>query len=244
MSDISGSNSELLSILTTPPPQSIGDVLRILREIDSILPDSDGLKWFNWLYLRVTAEVDRVLSSGFCKDPKFLDLLDARFANLFLSALRNWLSTGETPRCWSVLFEKRMDARLARIQFALSGINAHIDNDLAQALVITCAELGLVPAHGTPQYHDYTRLNAVIESQIDGAKSELMVRLLGRVLPAANHLEDLKAAWGVSSARELAWLNAETLWHLRSWPELYNAQLFVLDGLAEKASRILLVPVP
>ena len=31
------------------PPAGMTEVLAIMRSLDTILPDGDGLKWFNWL---------------------------------------------------------------------------------------------------------------------------------------------------------------------------------------------------
>ncbi|MBV8552170.1 MAG: hypothetical protein JOY54_12780 [Acidobacteriaceae bacterium] len=237
-------DAQVLQILSGAAPQSIRDVLDVLTQLSNVLPDSDGVKWFNWLYLQVTTRVGEAVDLGECNDAKFVDLLDARFASLYFTALKNWLLGAGAPECWRALFAARLDQRIARVQFALAGINAHIDHDLAEAVVTTCAELGVTPAHGSAQYIDFTNLNPAIESEIDAAKRELMVTLPGSVIPTANQLEDMLADWGVSSARELAWINAEALWHLRGSRELYNAQLEVLDALSTQASRFLLVEIP
>jgi hypothetical protein len=39
------------------PVSSIADVITIMQNIDSLLPNQDGLKWFNRLYLMVTQQV-------------------------------------------------------------------------------------------------------------------------------------------------------------------------------------------
>src|SRR6516162_4657784 len=53
-------------------PKSIGDAVRILQEIQAICVDGDGLKWFNWLYLKVTQAVEEHVASGGFKDPAWL----------------------------------------------------------------------------------------------------------------------------------------------------------------------------
>ena len=43
--------------LTRAPVHSIEEAIAIMTAIDERLPDSDGVKWFNRLYLRVTVSV-------------------------------------------------------------------------------------------------------------------------------------------------------------------------------------------
>ena len=52
----------LLDILRPAPVSSIDEVLSIMTAIDGRLPDSDGVKWFNRLYLQVTRSVRQAVS--------------------------------------------------------------------------------------------------------------------------------------------------------------------------------------
>ena len=217
-------------------------VLQLLQAIDAQCAGDDGLKWFNWLYLQVTQAVETRVASGGFADPAWLSELDVQFARLYFGALASSLSGRSLPGCWQVLFELRDQAAIARIQFALAGINAHINHDLPQAIVATCQATG-----GDPQrdahYHDYTALNTTLDSLIESAKQTLHVRLPGDPLPAVSHLDDTVAAWSVSAAREAAWRNAELLWHLRDFPPLASAFMDTLDGLTTVAGKALLIPV-
>jgi hypothetical protein len=220
-------------------PQSIADVIASLNAIENTCVDGDGLKWFNWLYLRVTQAVAAEA------DPAgWIAQLDFRFARLYLSALVAYLAGASTPSCWRVLFENRDHTPLGRIQFAMCGINAHINHDLAEAIVNTCGATGVRPNHTCPQYADYTALNSTLDAQIDTARHTLHVRLLGDVLPPVSQLEDTLAAWSISAARELAWQNAEHLWHLRGLPEMQSGFLDMLDGFTTVIGKTLLIPVP
>jgi len=225
-------------------PQSVPDVLQTLHTIDATCVDGDGLKWFNWLYLQVTQAVEaRVVSGGF-NDPAWLAQLDVQFARLYLSALGSWLSGQAAPTCWQVLFSSRSQAPIARIQFALAGINAHINHDLAEAIVTTCQITGTTPDHGGTHYNDYTALNSTLDNLIESAKSTLHLRLLGDALPPVSHLEDTIAAWNVSAARENAWQNAGHLWLVRTGPLLTSGFMDMLDGFTTVIGKALLVPVP
>jgi Family of unknown function (DUF5995) len=224
------------------PPQTIRDVLGIMQTIDNTCQDADGLKWFNWLYFRVTQAVEARVSGGGFADPAWLALLDVQFAQLYFNALKTSLAGSPAPGCWQAMFAVRADAQLARIQFAFAGMNAHINHDLCQAIVSTCRASNTVPQHGTAQYNDYTSLNSTLDSLIDLAKQTLNVRLLGAQLPPVSHLEDLVAGWDLGAAREKAWLNAEALWNL---PQLFQSGLLdAIDGLTAVISKSLLVPVP
>lgn len=234
----------LASVQTTP--QTIPDVVRILQAIQAVCADGDGLKWFNGLYLDVTQAVEARVNSGGFADPAWIAALDVRFARFYFDAIQSSLSggaQGETPGCWQALFDRRDQTSIARIQFALAGMNAHINHDLPQAVVFVCQNTGIAPQHATAQYSDFTALNATLDSLIEAAKQTLNVRLLGDALPAASHLEDALAAWNVAAAREAAWNNAELLCHLTGAPAISTVFLDTLDGLTTVASKTLLVPV-
>ena len=235
-------DSQLLAILETSPA-SIADVLANMRAIDALTVDGDGLKWFNWLYFQVTQAVETRVASGGFSDAAFLSELDVQFAQLYFNALRNFLSKAALPDCWQALFTQRNQTALTRIQFALAGINAHINHDLPIALVSTCQLQALSPQHGTTQYTDYTSLNTTLDGLIEAAKQALNVRLLGDALPDLSQLENTIAAWSVSAAREAAWNNAELLWHLRGETLLSTSFLDSLDGLTALVGKGLLIPI-
>lgn len=224
------------------PAQTIPDVLGVLHTIDQTCIDTDGLKWFNQLYLTVTQAVETRVNAGGFSDGNWLAQLDVQFAGLYFSSLRSALIGAACPGCWSAVFALRNDTRIARIQFALAGMNAHINHDLCLAVDATCKATKTVPHHGSTQYNDYTSINATLNSLIDEAKQTLNVRLPGDPLPAVSHLEDMFAAWNVAAAREKAWQNSESLWHL---PLLLRVGLQnTIDGFTAVISKTLLVPVP
>ena len=220
-------------------PQSVDDVIGGMQAIDAICFDGDGLKWFNRLYLGVTQAVKARVDAGGFQDGVWMAALDVQFADLYFGALRSALSGGTAPRGWTVLLERRTWTALARIQCALAGVNAHINHDLPLAIVRT----GAAPVHGDAHYGDYTALNSTLSARIDGAKTELHVRLLGDLLPPVSHLEDAVAAFSVTAAREAAWNHAEIFWALRTDPELSARTEDTLDGMTAVIGKALLVPV-
>ncbi len=163
-------DSQLIEITSGPPPATIGDVLTLMGRIDSLLPSGDGLKWFNLLYMMVTQKVDSVPPQGGWEDAVWLTRLDVVFAQFYFSAVLNWLkSPAQVPTSWRALFEARYRPGIERIQFALAGMNAHIDHDLALALVQTGVELNLSPGKTSPQHGDYEHVNGILEAVLPQA---------------------------------------------------------------------------
>jgi hypothetical protein len=223
-------------------PQNIADVFKVMQTIDATCVNEDGLKWFNWLYMTVTEAIENKGAGGGFNDPAWLSELDVLFAGLYFDALAGELSGGSCPECWKAMFSVRDQVKIARIQFALAGMNAHINHDLPMAIVSTCQATNTVPQHGTPQYNDYTSVNATLDGLIDQAKKTLNVRLPGDPLPAVSHLEDLLATWDLATFREKAWDTAQSLWG-ESAAEI-NIRMDLRDAIVATLSAALLVPVP
>lgn len=231
-----------LAAAAQAPPQSIPGVLQLLQTIDNTCVDADGLKWFTWLYLQVTQAVeDRVAAGGF-NDPAWLSELDVQFAKLYFDALYDALSGAPCPGCWEAMFSCRNQTKICRIQFALAGMNAHINHDLPLAIVATCKATNTIPRHGTAQYNDYTAIDGTLDGLIDAAKQTLNVRLLGDRLPAVSHWEDLVAAWDLGAAREMSWNTAVSLWQDSALAA--KMRMDTIDGLTTVIGKALLVPVP
>ena len=71
----------------------------------------------------------------------FIERLDILFAQFYFEAYDAAAAQAWVSKAWEPLFERRAEHRLA-LQFAIAGMNAHINNDLAHALVLTWQELG------------------------------------------------------------------------------------------------------
>ena len=228
--------------------QTVTDVVQALESIQATCVDGDGLKWFNGLYLQVTQAVQaecqlQGTAAGGFSNPAWMAALDVRFASFYLNAVKSSLSGNATPGCWQALFAARNVTTIARIQFALAGMNAHINHDLPQAVLGICQATGIAPQHGTVQYNDYTAIDTTLDGLMNAAKQTLQVGLLGDALPPVGRLENMLAAWDLSAAREAAWNNAELLWRLDGVPAVAATFLDTLDGLTAVASKALLIPV-
>jgi uncharacterized protein DUF5995 len=221
---------------------TVADVVERLEAVLHPLAKSDGLACFGRLYLAVTEGVRARLADATFADPTFLSTLDVRFADLFFSAV----DTPPVPRAWAPLFDGRSRHGIAPLQFALAGMNAHINRDLPVALVTTFEEAGVPLAEGSPQHADYVRVNAVLAVVEAEVKEQFLgggwLRRLDRLIHRFDRIDDVVAMWDVSHARDAAWTNAEALWALRGDRDLYDAYLATLDRTVGFASRGLLVP--
>src|SRR5271170_4656447 len=155
----------LYEIVSSADPVTIDDVLGTMQSIDQLLPGTDGLKWFNRLYMMVTQQVDEQPPEGGWHDPAWLTRLDVVFAGFYLRAIADFLGNSpSTPSSWDALLEARYTPGIDRIQFAVAGMNAHINHDLALALLATDAQKNVIPSSGSPQYADYQAVNSLLNT--------------------------------------------------------------------------------
>jgi Family of unknown function (DUF5995) len=206
---VSVADQPLYQLVSGPAPTTIDDVVEIMESIDQLLPDADGLKWFNRLYLMVTKEVDLDPPAGGWKDPVWLPLLDVVFAGFYFRAVAGFLSADlGVPSSWSA----RYTAGIDRIQFALAGMNAHINHDLSLALLATDQQMNLEPEDDSPQHVDYEAVNDLLNSVMPSALQMLAVGVLGEFAQDTGKIGRLLAFWNICRARDLAWEFAN---HLR-----------------------------
>jgi hypothetical protein len=222
------------------PAADVAGVLERMAAIDAALPAADGVAYFNRLYRKVTEEVDSQIAGAGYEDDEFLGRLDVRFANLFFDAVAAD-ARGEPPaRPWRPLFEGR-NADAAPVQFALVGMNAHINHDLSVALVDVCRDMALAPARETPQYRDFDRTNEVLELVQGRIKQWFAVGLIAAIDEALGKVDDAMAMWSITAARRFAWTQAETLWQLQDNPHLLAAYRASLERMVGFAGRSLLL---
>ncbi len=134
-SPTSPADQPLYELVCGPAPATIPEVIARMQAMDALLAVNDGIKWFNRLYLMVTQQVDLAPPGGAWQSPVWFTSLDTNFAGLYFSALGGFLAGQTVPDAWRALFEARYRVGVDRIQFALAGMNAHINRDLALALL-------------------------------------------------------------------------------------------------------------
>jgi hypothetical protein len=210
---IAQADEALYAVISGPAPVTIGEVIAVMQRIDQTLADTDGLKWFNRMYLMVTQTVDLNPPDGGWKDADWLLALDVVFAGFYLRAIAGYLSGDVTvPISWQVLMEVRYKLGIDRIQFAVAGMNAHINHDLALALLATDTQANVIPAPGSPQYVDYQAVNGLLNTLMPSTLTMLATDTLGVLAQDTGKVGRLLAFWDICKARDLAWDFAD---HLR-----------------------------
>ena len=220
---------------------TIAQVIAQMEQIASELPAQDGVAYFNNLYLQVTKAVQAATTNVTFADPGFTERLDVVFAGLYFAAEATIGTGAPCPIAWRPLVEERGSDR-APIQFAIVGMNAHINHDLPIAVVQTCQELGVAPADGSPQHADYQRVNGLladVEGQVAGWFETGLIGDIVDVTP--KDVDNALAMWSIVDARDLAWSHAKVLWRLREDPALADAYGDVLARLVELSGRGILV---
>jgi hypothetical protein len=211
--------------------------------IDTALPPGDGIRYFNALYLEVTREVAAALREGRLEDPPFLEHLAVLFGNAYFRALDDSAQApASVSRAWAPLIAARFDRRVAPVQFALAGMNAHINYDLPIGVRDTCGAFDVAPREDTPQHRDYVRLNTILADVQERVKGWLATGLLGILDRALGRLDDVVASFSVARARDAAWVHGKALWHVRQEQELTSAYLVTLERMVGFAGQGLLVP--
>jgi hypothetical protein len=223
------------------PVATFAELLDRMTAIDQALPASDGVASFNRMYRLVIESVQAHVTAGFFGDPAWLGRLDIVFANLYLQGVFD--PSTATPHAWAPLVDRRADGRVLPLQFALAGMNAHINHDLSIAVVTTSAEFGTSPDAGA-HHADFDRVNTLLAEEEPIVRKSFSDALLNAVDRTAPGLQDVVANFSMVKARGTAWANAETEWVLRQTSAALEANfLDGLDHLVGFASRGLLVPL-
>jgi len=208
---------------------------------DRLPPPADNrVAAFNSLYFTITDRVAQALRGAEVRDKAFLELLDVEFAKRYLHALRLW---GEddpaTPDAWEVLFRRAQDHRVSKLTAAMLGVNAHINHDLALALVATWQQLG--PPRGEDIHDDYLLVNKIFYEEIPGLRRRYSTPFQLRIDALVGNLDDWSQRVLVSATRAHAWEQAQRLWALRDDEDDLDRALLVMDRASAYVGELLLI---
>jgi hypothetical protein len=228
------------------PPDTIADPIEAvatrMEAIAAPLAPDDGVRRFNELYLAVTRAVAIESTHTTFEDPAFMSRLDVIFADLYFAAIDADAAGAKPSRAWAPLFEQRAAHGIAPLQFAIAGMNAHINHDLALALVAATKEFRIGLDRDTPQHRDYVAINGVLERVQDEIKERFTTGVIKDIDKAGGRADDMLASWSVARARDNAWTQAQTLHALAASPFLHEQFLVALGRNVGFAGRALLTP--
>lgn len=228
-------------------PKSLDEVNARMREIQATLADDDGVAVFNGMYLTVTERITATTDDSSAapnadpaifSDQQTMSELAVRFANLWLTAHDADERGGTVPNAWRPLFESRRGGRLP-IQYAIAGMNSHIEHDLPIAVVDTCQALGLSPED---MEADYEAVNAVLADVESSIRRSFLTDVGREVDDHVGPVVHLINSWNIDQARDLSWVTAQTLWALRGSSLLRGRFLKALSHSVGMTSRVLLTP--
>jgi hypothetical protein len=226
--------------LCAEPPTDIAGVLSRLTAAQKIFdglppkPGNNRVAAFNSLYFTITDRVATSLTGRDVKDPAFLELLDVEFAKRYFDALRRWGADDDaTPDAWEVLFRRARSLKVSRLTAAMLGVNAHINHDLALALVSTWERTG-APTDDVI-HPDYLLINDIFFEEIPSLRRRYSTAWQLRIDHLVGDLDDWSQRVLVSATRAHAWDQARRLWQLRGdSDDLARAEL-----LMDRASALL-----
>ena len=224
-----------------PDEEAIEAVAARMESIAAALPESDGVRRFNELYLAVTRAVLIESATATFEDPAFISRLDVVFADLYFAAVDD-LDAGRKPgRAWAPLFEARAKRGIASLQFAIAGMNAHINYDLVLALITTTKEFGCGLDRGTSQHRDFVAVDRILQRVQDEIKDRFTTGKVRDIDRAGGVVDDLLASWSVSRARDNAWTQAQILSAIGHSGFLRKQYLTALGRNVGFAGRALLI---
>lgn len=224
----------------------IADVVRVMELIQRRLTRDDGIWWFTELYRRVTIAVEVACDQRFFQHPAWMRTLVVEFAKLYFSALQVWLAgkKRDCPPAWRALFVKRFHVRrrgYSPLQFALAGVNAHIQRDLGRAAMLANARFPHLIDEDV--FEDYVRINQILD-EVEVEAMRLMATGWIRCVADWMHPWDRRAAmWMIRRARNLAWQTGKLIMRSqRTRPYLSRVGEWVVERYAWMCGKLILLP--
>ncbi len=230
-----------LSTVDPPPdqPTSIAQVIEEMRLLGAGIPAEDGVADFHRMYLHVTELVGAAAAARSFQDAAFMERLDCVFAGLYLDACR--ATDQSRSSAWQPLFALRAQPGTASLQYALAGMNAHINFDLGLALVRTCRQLGrTLDSPGVRA--DFLVVNEILAAAVQAVRESYVAGVALYVDRAASPVLDVVGGWSIEAARDAAWLSATVQWALQGRTDAYAAYLGSRASIVGLVTRQLLTP--
>jgi hypothetical protein len=240
---------ELATVLARRRPslKRLEDVVQLMEHIQRSVRRDDGIWWFTELYRRVTIAVDAACRETFFLHPAWMRELVISFADLYFEALQNWLegSRATCPPAWRVLFAKRLYVRrngYSPLQFALAGVNAHIQRDLGRAVVRANKAFPHLCIEDVQE--DYRRVNRILDEVEVEAMRMMATGWIKRAADVVHPWDRRAAMLVIRLARELAWYTGRWTAVLAvRHPGLSRALSALIEWYAWLCGRLIVMPI-
>jgi hypothetical protein len=190
------------------PAKTFDEVLSELDQIiEASVQENNFLGIFAYVYRRTTAQIKQAVLDKQFDDNARMELLDVTFANLYLTAFRNYSDKKPCSLSWETAFSAKND-RMIIMQHILLGMNAHINLDLgcAAATVAPGGKLGSIK-------NDFMKVNQILNSLVNEMQDK--VSKVSRFMFLADTLgknsDEAFINFSMVKAREQAWKLATVL---------------------------------
>jgi hypothetical protein len=201
-------------------------------------------QYFHAVYLRTTIAVAEAIKGGGFLDPDWAERWDVAFASLYLDALAAAMSGGQPSRPWQIAFSAPNE--LPALSHVLLGMNAHVNFDLPQALVMVITDEEFdTPEIVAKREQDHQAIDRVLASRVAAEDEELVGisgpgSLLNRLLRPLNQRGTQRF---LRESRAKVWANAIMLSQARrQGPGAYAAVLAELEELSAAKVSALTAP--
>lgn len=228
-----------MKIPTLPVDATMPVVVAALRDLGEQLAPDDGFHHFNRMYLGVTEGVAAIIAGDTAKDPAFLLRLDAVFCQKYFDALA--AGPDAAPRAWRPMLERRYKRGISGLRFAIAGMNAHINHDLAVALDEACQIVGGELHDDDDRHRDFCAVDDLLGQLMPRTKDDVQTTLEELLDDSLGSLDDAVEHWSIRHARGVAWENGQQLHRLRAQPDKRARFLRGVDRTAGLIGRLLLL---
>lgn len=162
----------------SPPPAPIPTCTTLDEVVDALdsiikwsIETSSRLGYFAALYKRITIAVGVAIKQGEFEDGPRMERFDVAFAERYFAALNGHFHPRQfrgPTHSWQVTFDAALRAEPIIVAHMLAGVNAHIGLDLG-IVAQTIAKGAQLPT----LREDFSRLNAVLASQVRGMVDDI-----------------------------------------------------------------------
>jgi hypothetical protein len=162
------------------------------------------------VYRMMSEAVLERIGRGEFQDKGWMEECGVAFANLYRIALCDYEAGAldQVAKSWRIAFDTSKAGTALIVQDLLLGMNAHINHDLALALI----EVGISPR--AARYRDHAAVNGVLKAIMDSVQDRvaaMYARGLSEFDRWSGRLDEDVAGFGLTAARESAWTFAVAL---------------------------------
>ncbi|MDQ1708637.1 MAG: hypothetical protein QOG49_22 [Frankiaceae bacterium] len=230
-------------------PQSFTELTARMEALLAPLEQAaDPRRFFLATYLLTTYAVRIRVVHGDFADYVWVERWDVAFADLYLQALTDWNERGRTSRPWTVAFELTGGPRLPPLRHVLLGMNAHVNYDLPQSLLLVITDDEFDDAALVARRNaDHSMIDSILASRVAAEDRELKSveqpgdrTVLDALMTPFNRLGTKRF---LTEARAKVWRNAVLLSQARRrGPAAYAARLAELEELSARRVADLRAP--